>query len=262
MTYQLALFGHPVNHSLSPEIHRDFARQFNLDINYQLIDVNTDKLNKQVQSFFAQGGHGANVTVPHKQQVMAICDQLTDRAQQAGAVNTLFKKNDQLWGDNTDGIGLLADLQQKQFNPDGKSILIIGAGGAVHGIIPALLDSHPAFIDIVNRTESKAEKLAETHQKLNHIKHSTWLNQSKQYDLIIHGTGCGHQGLSPPLPTHLSSHTVAYDLSYGQVAKPFINRCHQKGLTQVFDGLGMLQHQAAASFSIWFNRQPEVHMKR
>jgi shikimate dehydrogenase len=258
MIYQLALFGHPVMHSLSPQIHQEFARQFNLDINYQLIDVNTDKLNKQVQSFFAQGGHGANVTVPHKQQVMAICDQLTDRAQQTGAVNTLFKKNDQLWGDNTDGIGLLADLQAKNINLAGKHLLILGAGGAVYGILPALIERKPAAISLYNRTQSKAKQLANNYQLINCLNKSELISNGPDFDIIINGTGCGHAGIAPILPSNLSPQTVAYDLSYGAVSKPFIEACHAAGLSIAHSGIGMLKQQAAYAFALWFNQHPDV----
>lgn len=258
MTYQLALFGHPVNHSLSPEIHRDFARQFNLDINYQLIDVNTDKLNKQVQSFFAQGGHGANVTVPHKQQVMAVVDHLTERAQQASAVNTLSIRNNQLWGDNTDGDGLVNDFKHKEIQTNNRRLLIIGAGGAVQGILPALLATGPQQIFIHNRTPEKAQRLANQSPQCQVLSSDT---NTGAFDVIINGTSMGHHGISPPLKAEwINPQTQIYDLSYGQAARAFLHQAKQLGAEKVYDGLGMLHHQAVLAFNQWFNHMPELNI--
>jgi Shikimate 5-dehydrogenase len=222
MTYQLALFGHPVKHSLSPQIHHQFAQQFDLEIDYQLIDVTTDQLHQRVQQFFENGGYGANITVPHKQHIIKVSDKLTDRAQQAGAVNTLFLKDHQLWGDNTDGDGLINDFQQKTIFTKNKRILIIGAGGAVQGILPSLLKTQPTAIYIHNRTQAKSQTLAATSPHC-YALNDTENNQS--FDLIINGTSLGHRGLSPDLKTSwTSAKTTAYDLSYGPAAKPFLNK--------------------------------------
>lgn len=259
MIYQLALFGHPVKHSQSPQIHQEFARQFGLDIKYQLIDVTTDELHRRVHQFFDQGGHGANVTVPHKQAVMTVTDQLTERATQAGAVNTLYLKDNQLWGDNTDGIGLVKDLQQKNIDLRNKRILIFGAGGAVHGVLPALLQQNPGSIDIYNRSQAKAEQLAEKYDLITSLTKPALLTGTVKYELIINGTGCGHAGISPPIPHNLPPKTVAYDLSYGAVTEPFMHACQLAGLKHVFAGLGMLRQQAAYAFKQWFDRYPNVN---
>ncbi|MCX7544466.1 shikimate dehydrogenase [Marinicella gelatinilytica] len=254
MIYPLALFGHPVKHSLSPQIHQAFARQFDLDIQYQLIDVSSDKLHQRVHQFFAQGGHGANITVPHKQAVMAVADHLTERAQQAGAVNTLFIKNQQLWGDNTDGEGLLNDFKEKHINLANQRILIIGAGGAVQGILPNLVKSQPESIHINNRTRSKADVLAQ-FSTLCYVLND--IDTSTTFDVIINGTSIGHQGNSPEIkPQWLHPNTIAYDLSYGTAAEPFLNKAKSLGIQQTHDGLGMLHHQAALSFQRWFGKKP------
>lgn len=256
MIYQLALFGHPVMHSLSPQIHQEFARQFNLEIQYSLIDVSTEKLHHKVQDFFAQGGHGANITVPHKQSAMSLPDQLTNRAQQAGAVNTIFKKNDQLWGDNTDGEGLINDLREKNIKLSNQRILIVGAGGAVQGVLPSLLKAQPSAIYIHNRSQQKAQKLA-AQSKHCHVLTSS--ESTAAFDLVINGTSLGHAGQSPKLfPEWINSNTIVYDLSYGKAAEPFLKQSHTLGAEKLYDGIGMLHHQAALSFYQWFKHKPNV----
>ena len=260
MAYQLALFGHPVKHSHSPQIHQEFARQFGLDIEYQLIDVTTDELHRRVHQFFDQGGHGANVTVPHKQAVMAVTDQLTERAQQAAAVNTLFKQDGQIWGDNTDGDGLINDLLNKNILTKKKHILIIGAGGAVQGILPSLLKTKPEAIYIHNRTQTKAQKLAATSSRCHAINENE-INQP--FDLIINGTSLGHQGKSPELkPSWIDHHTTIYDLTYGKAAMNFLQQAINLDAKNAYDGLGMLHHQAALAFYQWFRHMPTLNYER
>lgn len=249
---KLALFGQPVKHSQSPKIHQGFAAQFGLNIDYQLIETNAKDLHDKVKQFFAAGGQGANVTVPHKQNIIPLLNGLSDRAQQAGAVNTLFKKGDLLWGDNTDGDGLVMDLQNKGIELSESSVLTIGAGGAVQGIIPALLDSGVAQIDIQNRSAEKAAALAEKFNRC-----SAYTKNIQPYDLIIHATSMGHHGLSPALHQNwFAKHTIAYDLSYGSAAAPFLNAANAQGIKAAYDGLGMLYSQAALAFEIWFKNKP------
>ncbi len=258
MTYRLALFGHPVKHSLSPKIHQGFAHQFGLDIDYRLIDITGDELQHRVQQFFARGGHGANITVPHKQAVMTVTDQLTERAQQAGAVNTLFIKDQQLQGDNTDGDGLVHDFKQKHIQTSNRRILILGAGGAVKGILPALLATKPEHIHIYNRTIEKARQLAARSANCDVLSKD---DTTHAFDVLINGTSLGHHGQSPPLhPKWIKPHTIVYDLSYGEAAQPFLKKAKQLGVTKTFAGLGMLHHQAALAFERWFNRVPKISL--
>ena len=258
MIYQLALFGHPVKHSQSPQIHQEFARQFGLDIEYQLIDVTTDELHRRVHQFFDQGGHGANVTVPHKQAVMAVTDQLTERAQQASAVNTLYLKDNQLWGDNTDGDGLVNDFKQKEIQTNNRHLLIMGAGGAVQGILPALLATGPQQIFIQNRTPEKAQRLANQSPQCRILSSDI---DNGAFDVIINGTSMGHHGISPPLKAEwINPQTRIYDLSYGQAARAFLHQAVQMGAEKVYDGIGMLHHQAALAFNQWFDHMPELNI--
>ncbi len=254
MIYYLALFGHPVSHSLSPQIHQDFAKQFNRPVDYRLIDVKTSELKEQVQRFFNKGGHGANVTIPHKENIIRYLDNLTERAQQAGAVNTLFKKNNQLWGDNTDGDGLLLDLAHKNITIKTSRILIIGAGGAVRGVLPALINAVPASIHITNRTLEKAAYLAARYDLCQLL-----TKTESNFDLIINGTSLGHQGKSPDLNKNwFHDKTICYDLSYGTAAQPFLTATQKLGATKSFDGLGMLYGQAALAYEIWFQQKPAI----
>lgn len=256
MTYQLALFGDPVKHSLSPQIHQGFAQQFGFDIDYQLIQVSAAELRSRINDFFNSGGHGANITVPHKQAALAVTDQLTERAQQAAVVNTLFIKDGQLWGDNTDGAGLVNDFKQKQIQTHNQRILILGAGGAVKGILPALLATKPEHIRIYNRTIEKARQLAARSGNCDVLSKD---NTTHAFDVLINGTSLGHHGQSPPLhPEWIKPHTIVYDLSYGEAAQPFLKKAMQLGVTKTFTGLGMLHHQAALAFERWFNRVPKI----
>ncbi len=254
--HQLALFGHPVAHSQSPKIHQGFAAQFGLDIEYHLIDVDESMLWAQVHQFFAQGGKGANITVPHKQNIIPALDAITAGAELAGAVNTLFLKDNELWGDNTDGAGFVMDLQQKKVLIKGQSILIIGAGGASKGIIPALMSEDPKCIHITNRTHTKAIELANQFDSCSAVSDEA---DSHSYDLIIHATSIGHQGLCPGLKSDwFHKNTIAYDLSYGQAAEPFITTAKKIGAKEAYAGLGMLYGQAALAFEIWFDKKAKI----
>lgn len=249
---QLALFGQPVKHSLSPTIHQQFAAQFKLRIDYQLIECTAEQLTEKIHLFFDNGGIGANITVPHKQAAGKLASKLTANAQAANAVNTLFKQNHQLHGDNTDGQGLLNDFKQKHISLQAKNILIIGAGGAAQGIIPILLQQQPTMLHIQNRTHHKAQQLAKQHPICQAITGS----DHHRYDLIINATSIGHLGQAPSINKQwFKPQTIAYDLSYGNAAQPFIQAT--KPLTaQSHDGTGMLICQAALSFQKWFNKMP------
>lgn len=253
---QLALFGQPVIHSQSPKIHQGFAKQFDLVVDYQLIESSAEDLHRKVEQFFAEGGHGANITVPHKQNIMPMLDGLTDRAQQAGAVNTLFKRGHQLWGDNTDGDGLVMDLKSKGIELDKAQVLIIGAGGATQGIIPSLLNAGVAGITIQNRSHEKAQQLAALFPRC-----QAEDRLEGAYDLVIHATSMGHHGLCPKLQSHwFGDRTVAYDLSYSQAAEPFLDAAQSLNAHAVYEGLGMLYGQAALAFAIWTGHSPTVEL--
>ena len=256
------VMGYPVSHSRSPVIHRLFALQTNQHIQYELLQVSPDKLETAVRQFQRTGGKGLNVTVPHKSEVAKLCDQLSERASTAGAVNTLSFRESEIHGDNTDGIGLLRDLAINQgVTLEGANILILGAGGATRGIVGPLLEMQPSSLRIANRTIDKAQALAE------HFSHSgpvsacrfNMVPVSEDYDLIINATSAGVRGETPPYPeAALSERTFCYDLSYGLKPTPFSVWAREHGAARSVMGWGMLVEQAAESFHIWRGVRPDT----
>ena len=256
------VMGYPVSHSRSPVIHRLFALQTNQHIQYELLQVAPDKLETAVRQFQRTGGKGLNITVPHKSEVARLCDQLSERASTAGAVNTLSFRESEIHGDNTDGIGLLRDLAINQgVTLEGANILILGAGGATRGIVGPLLEMQPSSLRIANRTIDKAQALAE------HFSHSgpvsacrfNMVPVSEDYDLIINATSAGVRGETPPYPeAALSERTFCYDLSYGLKPTPFSVWAREHGAARSVMGWGMLVEQAAESFHIWRGVRPDT----
>ncbi len=256
------VMGYPVSHSRSPVIHRLFALQTGQDLQYELLQVAPEKLEAAIRQFQRTGGKGLNITVPHKSEVVKLCDQLSERGSTAGAVNTLSFRDGEILGDNTDGIGLLRDLAiNLGFTLEGANILILGAGGATRGIVGPLLEMQPSSLRIANRTIDKAEALAK------HFSHSGPVSAcrfnvvpiSEKYDLIINATSAGFKGETPPYPAGaISSDTFCYDLSYGLKPTPFSEWAREHGAEQSVMGWGMLVEQAAESFSIWRGVRPDT----
>lgn len=258
--YQLALFGDPVKHSLSPQIHKAFAAQFDLCVDYHLIQVDDSEFDDGVGEFFSSGGHGANVTLPHKNLALNWVTTASQKAQQAQAVNTFHKdKSGKVTGDNTDGIGFIKDLQQRcGFHCLGKSVLVLGAGGAAQGIVPAMVTQNPDQIVIANRSIDKAKSLA-ADKNCKAVALDV-LNSLKQpFDLIVHTSSLGHHGQSLLFYDHqVHADTICYDLSYGKAALPFIELAQSMNIDDVYDGMGMLIEQAAAAFYLWFGVEPDT----
>lgn len=261
-----AVIGHPIAHSKSPIIHQLFAEQTNEAISYEAIDVLPDQLSEMISKFTAEGGRGLNVTVPHKQDALRLMDTLTERAKLAGAVNTItFTDKGELAGDNTDGIGLIADLRDNlQIELIDASILILGAGGATRGIIPPLMEQRPAELLIANRTIDKAQSLSTAFSDLGNIDACGFDNlDGRHFNLIINATSAGLEGELPPFPTSiLNPDTICYDLSYSMHATPFIAWAKQHGCKHAYQGWGMLVEQAAESFAIWRGIRPETQKVR
>ncbi len=256
---KLAVFGDPIAHSRSPELHRFFAAATGLSISYERIHARADELATKLHAFIAAGGHGANITVPHKQAVMAHCDQLSARAVRAAAVNTLARSDSGWLGDNTDGAGLLLDLQDKGVELTGAAVLIIGAGGATRGIVPALLDAGVGHIVVANRSAAKAQDLVQTLADSRVVASALKPGYGETFDLLIHATAAGHHNSALPLPEILSGHPYCYDLSYGTASHNFLHWAAQHGCRHC-DGLGMLVAQAAESFKLWTDQtiSPEL----
>jgi shikimate dehydrogenase len=258
---RLGVVGHPVAHSRSPRIHGLFAEQFDLALEYPLFDVIPEEFAAFVKHREEAHQTGLNVTLPHKQAAHALCEVLTERAWQAGAVNTLWWEGHVLHGDNTDGVGLVRDLRLHQgVELNGLRVLIVGAGGACRGILGPLLHAGVGSLHICNRTLERARALAQVFSDEAEISWSG-LNQvpDERVDLLINATSGGHAGGFPDLSHKLvGDHTVCYDLSYGEAAKPFIRWGTRRGARVVVDGLGMLVEQAAESFHIWTGLKPDT----
>ena len=255
------VFGNPIAHSKSPVLHRLFAEQTGQAMQYDTLLAPLDDFAGCAKEFFLQG-RGANVTVPFKEDAYRLVDQLTARAQRAGAVNTLSKLADgSLLGDNTDGAGLVRDLTVNAgFSLKGKRILVLGAGGAVRGALEPLLAEGPASVTIANRTVEKAELLAELFSDLGPVAASgfDWLHEP--VDLIINATSASLSGELPPIASSLiePGKTLCYDMMYGKEPTPFCVWASGHGAGQVMDGLGMLAEQAAEAFYLWRGVRPDT----
>ena len=257
-----ALVGHPVQHSWSPFIHGMFARQTGRDLQYRLIDAAPGDFARVAREFFAEGGKGLNVTVPHKQAAAELVDELTVRAARAGAVNTLaWAAGGGLLGDNTDGAGLLVDLEENvRLSPAGRRILVLGAGGATRGVLGPLLDAAPGELCIANRTESRARELAEQFAADGPVSGCSFAAIPEgPYDLVINATSASLTGEVPPLPAHvLGRHTVAYDMAYAKEQTAFTRHAIASGVERTYLGWGMLVEQAAEAYLVWRGIRPQT----
>lgn len=257
-----AVLGFPVGHSLSPYIHQSFAEQTQQELDYEAIEVKPEFFKKVLTDFFSSGGQGVNCTVPLKEMAFEQADVLSDRARLSGAVNTLkLTHNGELYGDNTDGEGLLTDLVKNlKIDLVGKRILILGAGGAARGILAPLLSAAPLALWIANRTYSKGRTLADDFSalgKVNAVDYSEL--KGEQFDIVINATSASLTGKLPPLPELLlAKQAVCYDLAYSKEPTAFIRWGRQQGARLSVDGLGMLVEQAALAFNIWRDVMPET----
>jgi shikimate dehydrogenase len=262
MTDQYAVMGNPVAHSKSPLIHRRFAEQTGQDMDYRTVLVARDGFARAVQEFQAQGGRGLNVTVPFKQEAWQLADQRSPRAERAGAVNTLVLRSDgQRFGENTDGLGLVRDLRRNHgADLAGWRVLVLGAGGAVRGVLEPLLAEGPAEVVIVNRTAVKATVLAEDFSTLGRVYGGGYgILDGARFDLVINGTAASLQGQVPPVPASaLARGAWCYDMMYGDAPTPFLQWAAGHGASKLIDGLGMLVEQAAESFHLWRGVWPDT----
>lgn len=261
---RFAVIGHPVAHSRSPLIHARFAEDTGAALQYSTLDIAPAELADRIPALFAEGWDGFNVTLPHKEAVAALCAEVTPRAAQAGAVNTLVRGADGWQGDNTDGAGLVADLRFLGMAVAGKRVLVLGAGGATRGILGPLLAERPAQLVVSNRNPWKPEALAEAFATVGTVIPRTHLAlKGDQFDLVINATSAGHGGQAPRLPEGLlAPGAEAYDLSYGTAHGPFAAWAVAAGAKRVHDGLGMLIEQAAESFERWHGVRPPTAQLR
>jgi shikimate dehydrogenase len=256
MTDRYAVFGHPIAHSKSPQIHAAFARQTGQDMTYEAILAPLDGFADNMAQFIAAGGRGANVTVPFKEEAFRLASRLSARAERAGAVNTLSFDSGDIFGDNTDGAGLVADLTRNlKCALAGKRILLLGAGGAARGVIEPLLEQQPAALVIANRTVSRAQELAGLFGQ--GVRACGFDAVDTPFDLVINATAASLAGELPPLsPRIFTPDTLAYDMMYGRDT-PFLTfaRSHDAATA---DGLGMLVEQAAEAFALWRGMRPDT----
>ncbi|MFV8782875.1 shikimate dehydrogenase [Microbulbifer sp. SA54] len=260
MTDFYAVVGNPIEHSLSPEIHRAFAAQTRQDIAYEKMRAPLGEFAGTAEKFFADGGRGLNVTVPFKLDAFDFAGALTERARTAGAVNTLAVQEDgSILGDNTDGAGLVADLKQHLGWPlTGKKILLLGAGGASRGALLPLLEQAPAQLHIANRTAAKAAQLAEDFSSYGPVTASGLEDIPAGFDLIINASAASLAGDRPAIADAVvGADCCAYDMVYGAEPTPFMQWAGQLG-ARTADGLGMLVGQAAEAFYLWRGVRPEV----
>lgn len=253
-----AVFGHPADHSLSPILHSLLGQRTAIDVSYDKRTIALASFEEAVSDFFSQeGGRGLNITIPFKERAFHLCDNTTDRANNAQAVNTLWQQQGQLYGDNTDGAGIITDLTARlQWQLHNKQLLILGAGGSVRGIVDSLLQTQPAQCTIANRTLKRAQQLVADCQS-RHTQVPIYACGFEQltgsYDYIINATSIslGEQHI-PFSPSILQSTTACYDLGYSAKGTTrFCQWAQQHGCQNLSDGLGMLVEQGAESFRIW-----------
>ena len=256
-----AIVGHPVGHSWSPFIHGMFSKQTGQAVTYRLLDLTPERFRVGAIEFFTTGGKGLNVTVPHKQAAAELVNELSPIADRAQAVNTISMRGNELIGDNTDGTGLLRDLTENLgFPVAGKTVLILGAGGATRGILEPLLAAAPAAVLVANRTRSRGEELIRNFKDLGAIR-AVGLDSipDTQFDLIINATSASLSGETVAIPNEtVSTATLCYDMSYGKSETPFTRWAKAAGAGQAVKGWGMLVEQAAESFLIWRGVRPDT----
>jgi shikimate dehydrogenase len=253
--------GSPIGHSRSPVIHAAFARQIGIELTYERVEVAPGELAAALAEFRAAGGCGMNVTVPLKEEAWGLAEVLSPRAAQAGAANTLWFEDGLLAADNTDGIGLVRDLVANHgVALADRDILLLGAGGAARGVLPALLEACPARVTISNRSADRAQALAAGRAAHPAVRCLPWGEApSAPPDLIVNSTSLSLQGDLPPLPTDaVGPATVCYDMVYARAGTPFTRWAEAHGARLALDGLGMLVEQAAAAFEIWHGLAPQT----
>jgi shikimate dehydrogenase len=255
------VMGNPIGHSKSPQIHALFAEQTDQAMDYERQLVAEDGFADAIAAFQEKGGRGANITVPFKEQAWALADRRSQRAERAGAVNTLAFDNGERYGDNTDGAGLVRDISVNHATPlAGRAILVIGAGGAVRGVLPALLSAQPESVRIANRTVDKALGLANEMSDLGPIQGGDFAELTGQrFDVVINATSAGLHDELPDLPDGLlASNCLCYDMVYADKPTAFVRWAGEQGAAKAVDGLGMLVEQAAESFVLWRGLRPDT----
>jgi len=267
MTDRYAVIGNPVGHSKSPLIHAEFARQTGQDIEYSRLLVPIEGFQAAVEEFRLAAGKGLNVTLPFKLEAYQLATRRSPRADDAEAVNVLSFGRESVEGDNTDGIGLVRDIEANLgFSIAGKRVLLLGAGGAAQGAVGPLLATQPALLAVGNRTTEKAQRLvarfAGRGPFASVVVQAGSLNSyaGARFDLVVNATSASLKDTAPDIPMGLfAAGSMAYDMMYGQGLTPFLRLAQQQGADRLADGLGMLVEQAAETFLIWRGIRPDTH---
>lgn len=260
MTDRYCVLGNPVAHSRSPAIHAQFAAQCRQDLVYEAMLAPLDGFAATVRQFIAAGGKGANVTVPFKEEAFRLSTRRSPRAERAGAVNTLTFAGGEIQGDNTDGAGLVRDIEANLgFALAGKRLLLLGAGGAARGVIAPLLACHPASMFIANRGADKAEALARQFSDIAAVDAGNFdKTAGGSFDVVINATSASLVGEALPLPAGIfAAGSLAYDMMYGKGETPFLMQAREQRAARLADGLGMLVEQAAEAFQVWRGVRPD-----
>jgi shikimate dehydrogenase len=261
MTDRYALVGNPVAQSKSPVLHAAFARQLHQDMTYEAILATKENFHDTVRRFIDEGGKGMNITAPFKLDVLDLIDTMSERAQAAQAVNTLKFDEHGVYGDNTDGAGLVNDIQDGLgVSLKGRRLLVVGAGGAARGIFLPLLQTAPAYFLVVNRTEHKAIEIVGDHAAAGKVEAGPIsLAADGQFDVVINATSSSLTGDHLPLPPGTYAQgSLAYELAYNKGHTPFMDDATRGGAARLADGLGMLVSQAAEGFLLWRGLRPDV----
>ena len=263
MTDRYAVIGHPIAHSKSPSIHAAFAAQTRQDMSYEALLAPLDGFAATVAAFRAAGGRGLNITVPFKEEAWRLADRLSERARLAGAVNTFVIGEDAIAGDNTDGAGLVRDLEWLGCRLDGARVLLLGAGGAARGVVLPLLEAGVSRLFIANRTAERACALQAHfagHDACGALGAGGWHDASgAPYDVVINATSASLSDEAPPLPAGLyAPDSLAYDMVYGRGLTAYLRQARVQGAARVADGLGMLVEQAAEAFALWRGVRPDT----
>jgi shikimate dehydrogenase len=257
-----AVIGYPIAHSWSPFVHGMFAKQTQQNITYSRIELAPDNLKAGLDAFFAAGGKGLNVTVPHKQAACLLTRYRTPRAEIAGAVNTIVVQEDGLLGDNTDGAGLVTDLTQNlHLDLADARILLLGAGGAARGVLGPLLGAAPQYLEIANRDVDKAIALAGEFATLGEVHGCGFdaISTTSAFDLVLNATSASLQDTIPPVPpTVIGPTTLCYDMAYGSGDTAFTRWSRVAGAGRAETGWGMLVEQAAEAFYLWRGIRPQT----
>ena len=252
---KLGVMGNPIGHSLSPEIHLMFAKQFGDEISYDKVEIPLGEFESAIGEMIDEGYHGLNVRIPFKLDAFRCSTKCSSQARQSRAVNTLTFQNNKILGENTDGTGFIRDLEERlKFFVEHKKILILGAGGGVRGILPALMERMPKSVTVANRSVARAQELCDEFGIQSILYDETG---SESYDLIVNATPTSLQNKAPLVsPFAFDGCELAYDLVYAAKPTPFMELAKQGGARHASDGLGMLVEQAADSYEIWMGHRP------